>query len=513
MTNLFEAINTKIEKLTYTRKLLYAMTGQENWNPHQLTFDMNKTTLTIDPYSITLISTLFPDIETIKLTLQAKSDPHIFLFENLKAFKNLNKLCLTITDGLTHNSKTFIEIETLKVYFETTCANDTYLKNLLKKIYYVKNLTLCETFISMNTFSTLLTLPIKKLSIKNPHITRSEILNFIRILCNLNLKKLKLIYTQINDIEAEKHMFTAIITYIKNLPHTELQELTITLPNQYEKLNYAQIIYKLKKLTKLNLYMSTNNNYNNVNQIIKLLKIIPQHLETTITYYKNERSKLTHLNDIEFIKQNYPFIKIIEKTNAYVTFPDLIKSENCKNKIATYEKAKAEVTQPKPYKRDNRTIIHNLPNYNQDLQTLNSDIEEIISSDTSNDLGTINVTDCYASDIDSIANEKEKKSNITKSINVDNYDDLPKNLDTTELEFINNMINEDMVDMYNTDDINTTFFEQTYTSNSDFPTIEFTNITVDKNLNTNNSNDVKPISLTELDAIVNESLEIINSSY
>lgn len=266
------------------------MAGQGNWNHNQLTFDMNKTTLTVDPYSLTLISSLFPYVQTIKLTLKAKPDPSLYLFERLGTLKNLSKLCLTITDGLIFSSKSSLHIQTLKIYYKTTCAKDQYLKNLLKNVFNVKNLTLCETFIAFNTMAIIRSLPITRLSIKNPHIIRSELTSFINTLSRLDLKGLKLIYTQINDAEAERLMFTVIRNYLKKLPHVYLEELTISIPNQHEDIDYSQIINKLRKLTKLNLYMSTNSNFNNVNQINELLKIIPSYVETTITYYKNERS-------------------------------------------------------------------------------------------------------------------------------------------------------------------------------------------------------------------------------
>lgn len=335
---------------------------------------------------------LFPNIESIKLTLKTKSDLSDYLFQDLQTFKNLKKVSLTITDGITYHPRTIVNIETLKVYYKTICANDPYLKLLLRRIVNLKNLTICEAYFPVNTTTFLVSQPIEKLSVKNPYITRSETPNFINTLHHLKLKKLKLIHTQVNDVEAELSIFYIIKNYLNILPHKNLEDLSISLPSCYENINYAQIITKLNKLTKLKIFMSTDNDFNNISQIIDLLNIIPYYLKTTINYYRTERTNQTHLMDVEIIKDNYPQIKVIENINLYTAYPNLIKLEQCKSKVTNYKKAKTSIIEPKPYAPETPIIIHNfplVPQYNEEIEDENINLTEYLTSDDGSNLEDI----------------------------------------------------------------------------------------------------------------------------
>lgn len=388
----------------------------KDWNYNQTTFDQDKTTLKLNPYTMTIIAILFPNIENIRLKLKPKSDLSDYLSQDLSPFNKLKKMSLTITDGASYNPHSPISIETLKIYYETICANDHYLKYILRKVTNLKNLTICETYIPVATMKFLIDQPIEKLSIKNPYIDKSETENFINILQHLKPKKLKLIHTQINDLDAEQIMFYVILNYLEVLPHKDLEELTISLPSCYENVTYSKIVSELTKLTKLNIFMSTNNNFNNLNQIIQLLNIIPYYLKTTITYYRTERSHRTHLTDIETLKANFPQIKIIEKINPYIAYPDFTKISQDRGKIKTYKKITSDFKEPKPYKVEKDLIIHNfplIPIYNPDLEHEDVNLSEYLTSDESSDIEIENI------DLESIEFIKKELMKATEQIDTE----------------------------------------------------------------------------------------------
>lgn len=430
----------------------------KEWNYNQITFDQGNTTLNLNAYTMTIITMLFPNIENIKLKLKPGSDLSDYLFQDLLEFKNLKKISLVITDGASYNPRSPINIETLKIYYNTIWANDHYLKLVLRKVNSLKSLTICEAYIPATTMSFLVNQQIEKLSIKNPYITKAETTNFINIIHNFKLKKFKLIHTQVNDLEAEQVLLYITMNYLEILPHENLESLSISLPSCYENVNYSKIVTELKKLTKLNIFMSTNNNFNNINQIIELLNIVPYYLKTTIIYYRTERSLRTHLNDLQILKANYPQIKVIEKINPYITYPDLIKIDQGKNKVTSYKRTMADIKEPKPYIAENAMTVHNFPliaPYNEDLEHIDIDLHEYLTSEDSNDLENIDIDT-----IDSLI--KEENIEITDT-------DLSEQIISVENESIT-------VDIENVEQISSTEYENVIV---DIETAEITNTTIE----------------------------------
>lgn len=406
--NISNTVQNKMDKLMYTQKLTKVIrNNQENWNYNQTTFDQNRTTLDIDSYSLTMIGILFPNLEKIKLILKAKSDLNDHLFQDLRTFKKLKGISLTITDGVVCNPRTTINIPTLKVYFKTLCAKDNYLKALFKKITNLENLTLNETDIPQDTMKLIENQPIRKLTIKNAYIDKKEALSFMQVLYSFKLKKLKLIYTQINDIEAEQMMFYVIKNYLTHLPHGDLEELSITLPSLYEKIDYQAIIKKLNKLTKLELFLTTNNNFNNINQLFELLNAIPFSVKTTVIYYRTERTPRTHVQDVEILSNFYNHIKVIELVNPFITFPNLPRIDQCKRKMVLYNKLKYTCNEIKPYKEENPIIIHNIPNlpFNSD----DIDIEEFLNQTNNENLEPLDLDNI---DVENEIDTSNKDDNI-----------------------------------------------------------------------------------------------------
>lgn len=394
--NSLNSIQTEVEKLLYTKKLLYVPGGRENWNFEQSSFDIDRTKLSVNPYTLYILAKIFPNIETIKLTLKIEANEKEFLFQNLEVFKRLTKISLTITDGLTYSPNSIVNIEILKIYFKTICVNDNYVRNLLKRAKNIHTLTLSETYIPSNTMMFLRNLPITKLSIKNPYITQAESNNFKAALKYLDLKKFKLVYTQVDRGEYERTAFSIIQDYLNSLPHNNLEELSISIPDINSKIDYLNIVLRLKGLSKLNLFMRTDRNFNKATQIIELLTILPYHIQTTIIYYRNENSIQTHFADINFLGMYFPHIKIIEKINLYITYPNLTKHERCRNKIIAYEKVKSSLNQIKPYKFQSQTIIHQMLKPYPIIEEIDlSDLEfpELIDSDDSTELDAIEISD------------------------------------------------------------------------------------------------------------------------
>lgn len=350
-----------------------------------------------------LIAKVFPNIETLKTTINSNTNPEDYFVPSMKMFKKLKSLQLTITDGCTYFNGWIPKLNELKLYFQLTCYNEFILKNLLSKFSDLKSLTICEGLFSLGSVKALESEKIIRLSIKNPLIDDFELERFEKKLYSLDLKILKLIVTHIPNPSAYYSALNLIYRYLTNLPHTNIQELSISMPNDEMRIDYLEIVNKLPKLKKLRLFVSCTEFSNNIQKLTTFFDSVRKNLDLTLVFCKFQSQDPITKNELK-IFQNHKNIKIIKRKYPYITYVQKIDSRL------------QSITR---YKKMERLIMNRNPSSNESK----SESEEVEETEETEDRNS-------PSTIENITNEdfKEFLSEIKK---ID--DDILKNLENSLL--------------------------------------------------------------------------------
>lgn len=342
VTTLLHRNHKRIGRENFTNEIITSYLSSNVHKNHQFRsmenlFDFEMTTLKINQMTLKLISQIFPNISTLKATLKTDTNPENYLFHCLEAYTKLKSLHLRITDGLTYFDKPIIKINELKLYFQTTGNNSFTLKNILTKFLSLESLTICEGYFSFCTSIYLLGDKLTRLSIKNPLIEEAETNNFEQVLNTFDLKEFKLIVTFIPDIEAHRRAMKIVYKYLTTLPHRNLIELSITMPDDFFNVNYTEIVQQLPKLKKLRLFISCIQSVNDVRNLLLFINDVRKDLQITLVYYKLH-AKVKHLKEDRKLLSIFDNVRVIEKKYPYVTYKHKL-NLNVKD-IMRYEKLK-----------------------------------------------------------------------------------------------------------------------------------------------------------------------------
>lgn len=256
---------------------------------------------------------------TLKATLKPDTNSENFLFAHLKQFMKLKNLHLTITDGFTCFDGPNPKITELKLFFQLTCQYNFILKNIISKCQALESSTICEGTFSYNDTSFSEGSKLTRLSIKNPYFDELEEDNFLRSLCSYNLTVLKFIVTHIPNAAAHIRATSIISQYMKEAPHSNLKELSITMPNDNLNTDYQAFVKKLLKLKYLRLFISASLQNNDVRKLIPFFKEVRSNLKITLCYYKFE-DKIPRIAEDRLLLNEFENIRIIELRNPYITY-------------------------------------------------------------------------------------------------------------------------------------------------------------------------------------------------
>lgn len=299
-------------------------------NELRRSFDFDQTTFPITPHILHLVITMYPNIETLKLTLKPDTKPEKFVFSCLNGLRKLQKLHLTITDGLKFFSKADLLIHELKLYFRTITNQISITRYILEKTSTLKSLTVRGGIFSLGTLKAIRLQNLKKLSLKNPTFTPCEANVFLEIINEFDLEIFKFI--PIFYPETEENSICAQLThqYLVNLPHGGLTEFAFTLLPSIFDYNYAYILVKLPLLRKLKIFIHPANDNQNLARLTPLFQQSPRELKITLTYIIIEkRNELSIQIPICYDLLNmYRNIKIEHRSNPYLAYPLLNKREH-----------------------------------------------------------------------------------------------------------------------------------------------------------------------------------------
>lgn len=371
-----------MEKILYTNDLiaLYnTITSNEGYshnanfsfhNAHR-TFDFNNTNLPLDIPSMHMISTIFPHTRTLKMTIKPEFEPEEFLLTALNQFTNLKSTQITITDGIINfRQNQYVETMELKLYFQNTTIQKKMAAYFIDRIINLKSLTVSEGNISEGFLTTLETTPLYRLSLKNPTFSEDAEKNFNTTIKYLPLQKLKLIVTYIPNQIQLQFISTIILTYLTELPHTDLRELSFTLPRD-KGVDYVRIIEKLPFLHKLRIFIQPLEDFENIQFLHPLFQeSLKRGIELHIVYIILQHGKAIRRVPIDR-EYLYKFnnIGIFEKINPYMRYSCISKNYNNRS-IADYRRKELE-------RKKQRNCITPRTFYYTDRKYITDTIQEI----------------------------------------------------------------------------------------------------------------------------------------
>lgn len=282
-------------------------------------FDSDILNMPITKYNMEVITTLFPKIKTLILTLESKYDPEEFLFKSINKLKQLEILKIHVIDKFTSGFKEpIINLYELKIYNYKPNANKYMIKHILNKVMKIKSLTILGGHFQRQVSNTIRNEKLFKLSIKNTKFDQGEIENFQEIISNHNIKYLKLITTNIH--EASHTEFSKFIAnYLVSLPHPNLMHLSISLPKKDTKLDFNHIFQTLNKLVLLRIFFTQQKQFNDFEQLKSIIKNKKPRLQLEFIEYRNTLTEKTYTfertNPLKITDKKISFKR---KTNPYI---------------------------------------------------------------------------------------------------------------------------------------------------------------------------------------------------
>lgn len=312
----------KIKRENLTNELLMSYirpTESDPRNKKQKEFDFNQTTFPLNPLTVVLISKIRPEITTLKATLKPETNPENFILAHTRFFNKLKSLHLTLTDGLTYFDGPKSELTELKLYFQLTCHHEYILRNILSNFPKLQSLTICEGTFTYNTMNFLEGSQITRLSIKNPIFDSLEDDIFIDTIRSFNLKILKLIVTLIPNQASYIRAMKVVARYINELPHPNLQELSITMPNDELNINYLNLVNRLPELKTLRLFISCSPECNDTKNLIPFFQNVRPNLKIILCYYKFH-SRVPKIAENRILLEHFQNVTIKERKNPYITY-------------------------------------------------------------------------------------------------------------------------------------------------------------------------------------------------
>lgn len=299
-------------------------------NTLQRFFDFDQTTFPITPYTLHLMNTMYPNLETLKMTLKPDTEPEKFVFNCINKLRKLRKLHLTITDGLKNFNKDELLIQELKLYFRTITDQIFVMGYILKKTNTLKSLTVRDGIFSVGTLEAIRLQNLKKLSLKNPTFTPCEANIFMKIISEFDLEIFKFI--PIFYPEAKENDICTQLTYqyLINLPHSGLTEFAFTLLPKIFDYNYVHILAKLSLLRKLRIFIHPTHDNQDLARLIPLFQQSPRELQIILTYIKFEHRNTLYIYIPICYELLHMFknIQIEQKSNPYLAYPFLNKKSN-----------------------------------------------------------------------------------------------------------------------------------------------------------------------------------------
>lgn len=315
------------------------------WNRSKEYFDFDQTTFPITLHTLKLITTMYPNLKTIKMTLKPDTKPESFLLQTLNELRALRKLSLILTDGLKNFHKTELMIHELKLSFRSVTSQPALIRHIIEKTCMLKSLTIRSGTFSINTLKTIRMQNLKKLSIKNPIFTPLEANNFFKDISEFDLEIFKFVpiyHSKLNDNNINLQL---TYQYLCKLPHYGLTEFAFTLLPSIFNYNYASILDKLITLEKMKIFIHPVNDNENLDRLIPLFQNAPKNLHITLLYiiFEDKSDKLMRKIPVphELIK-NYENIHIEYKINPYMPYPILDKKQSTYTSINKYRLAEFE---------------------------------------------------------------------------------------------------------------------------------------------------------------------------
>lgn len=299
-------------------------------------FDFAETTLPINIHTLVTVSTLFPNLKTLKVSLKFDNGPQLYLLHYLTFFDQLRALHLTITDGFSSFDGQMTQITELKLYFKVTGYNESTLKNLLSKTRELESLTIAEGVFPLGTLDVNINNSIKRLSIRNPTIFSEELPNFQIFIYSLQLQVLKLKVIHIPDPQCYDSIQHFIRQYLSDVPHPNLRKLVINLPEGYKELDFLNLANRLTKLEDLRFYIPCFREHYNIESLIPFFSVVRDDLKITLIYIKF-KSYIHNIEKDKFLLKDFKNVTVKEIKYEYVPYSQDTTSGN---KIAgTYRKA------------------------------------------------------------------------------------------------------------------------------------------------------------------------------
>lgn len=305
-------------------------------------FDMDKTTLPVTQHSLHIINTTFPNIYELKLTIKPETSPETFLTTHLINFRKLQKIQLSITDGV----RPFLRppvmvIDDLEINVKCIGDQKKMIDAMLRIIIGRKRLAITEGRITTKMLDNLPRQSLEELSIRNPIIEEKteEIMNKLRY---LRINKFEWILTHEPSMENIQEAHKTMHAYLTELPHHNLREISFTLMPIRQKFEYSQIITKLPYLEKIVIYITPCMENMDLNRLYALLNNTTN-INITLKFITSSCPYTEKLLEIpiqsELILYN-PNIRIEREVDSFINFPTLEERNRINLHPAFYRQAK-----------------------------------------------------------------------------------------------------------------------------------------------------------------------------